>query len=426
MPKKIAPRGFTLLELLVGAAVGAVVLLGISLTFISQARQYQAHASRRAIQSNARQSMAFIARHLRNAGYGVNPDRAILPYDSFDADDGLLGTVKGGYPDALVTHSRDPLFRRTTTAATATQLTVDAPVSLPQGQILLVLCRGNSAFTTNEHHAFVTVGTRVENSPNILLDTTAPSSAPNSPIAQPGRLFHEQARLDSHTCYDSAQVVRINRAAFYVASFPDTGSARNMPYLMMHQGIDLNRDNQINVADAIPIAEGIEQMQVAYILNAYDEPTDPPAVYPLVLGVNEDPMLPDTHRGENWEQNDRTGPPALGERWYLGPPPDSRLRTRNNSANIAQVRVTLVARSSVPEPQHPGDNLLTAAEGAEMTGIGVPWRQLENLSLSLPTTETEDFTPSGGHYYRTILRQTITPKNMSSNSQFVTTTLGGG
>ena len=49
----------------VGAAVGAVVLMGISLTFISQAQQYQAHASRRGIQASARQALAFMERHLR-------------------------------------------------------------------------------------------------------------------------------------------------------------------------------------------------------------------------------------------------------------------------------------------------------------------------------------------------------------------------
>src|SRR3954467_12688610 len=102
-------RGFTLLELLVGAAVGAVVLAGISLTFISQAQQYQSHASRRGVQANGRQALAFMGRHLRMAGYGVNPDRAIIPYDSFNA---LNDAQEPGYPDAFVVHWRDGLFRR--------------------------------------------------------------------------------------------------------------------------------------------------------------------------------------------------------------------------------------------------------------------------------------------------------------------------
>ncbi len=41
MRSSVRSRGFTLLELLVGAVVGSIVLLGISMTFISQAQQYQ-------------------------------------------------------------------------------------------------------------------------------------------------------------------------------------------------------------------------------------------------------------------------------------------------------------------------------------------------------------------------------------------------
>ncbi len=109
MRKSIRSRGFTLVELLVGTAIGAVVLAGISLAFISQAQQYQAHASRRGVQANARQALAFMGRHLRNAGYGVNPDRAILAYDSYNvASDQQVP----GYPDAVAVHWRDGLFRR--------------------------------------------------------------------------------------------------------------------------------------------------------------------------------------------------------------------------------------------------------------------------------------------------------------------------
>ena len=112
------------MELLVGAAVGAVVLVGISLTFISQAQQYQAHASRRGVQANARQSLAFMGRHLRLAGYGVNPDRAILAYDSYNATN---DAQEPGYPDAFVVHWRDPLFRRRALAVSPATVTLQPP-----------------------------------------------------------------------------------------------------------------------------------------------------------------------------------------------------------------------------------------------------------------------------------------------------------
>ncbi|WP_225410326.1 prepilin-type N-terminal cleavage/methylation domain-containing protein [Stigmatella hybrida] len=417
---RLSRRGFTLIELLVGGAVGSVVLLGISLTFMSQARQYQTHASRRSIQANARQAMSFMSRNLRSAGYGVNPDRAIIAYDSYNAATDLAQT---GYPDAIAVHSRDLLFRRDITSASANSLTVSTPVArLERGQILLVLCRNSGAVSTTQQHAFVTVGQRVVNSTQIPLDPTDPGSAPNSPMAMPGRLFHEQSRLESHACYDTAQVVKIHRAAFYVAAFDEPGSPRRTPYLMMHQGTDLNGDNIIDAADAVPIAEGIEQLQVAYILNSVKN------AMPRIIGVNE--ATSPEHYGEEWQTMVPTSMP--GPDWYMRwtppeplPPGFEDPREADSPVNIRQVRVTLVSRSSVPDPQHTGDNLMLSSEGTLIGGI-VPWRQLENLSVTGLTPNTKDFTPQEGGYYRVILRESVTPKNLQLNSQFIATTEAGG
>nr|AYM52274.1 prepilin-type N-terminal cleavage/methylation domain protein [Stigmatella aurantiaca Sg a15] len=409
-------RGFTLIELLVGGAVGAVVLLGISLTFISQARQYQTHASRRAIQSNARQAMSFMTRNIRAAGYGVNPDRAVMAYDSYNAS---ADAAQNGYPDALVVHSRDLLFRRDVTAADPSSLTVDTPIPLlHRGQILLVLCR--SATTTN--HAFVTVGQRVENSSTIPLDPTDPSGAPNSPTAMPGRLFHEQNLLNAN-CYDTAQVVKVNRAAFYVDAFAEPGNDRRTPYLMMHQGLDLDNNGTIDSTDSVPIAEGIEQLQIAYILNLNITTTGNKP--PLVVGVNE--ATPSTHYGEQWQTLIPTQVTARGAKWYMAALTSTEMAAyeEDSPVNIRQVRLTLVSRSSMPDQQHRGDDLMLPNEGAEIEGI-TPWRQLENLSVTGATADTNDFTPQAGGFYRAIFREAVTTKNLQLSSQFVATTESGG
>ncbi|MDY7231978.1 PilW family protein [Hyalangium rubrum] len=428
MRPSLRSRGFTLVELLIGAAVGAVVLLGISLTFISQARQYQAHASRRAIQANARQALAFVGRIVRTAGYGVNPDRAVLAYDSYDV---ASDSAAPGFPDAVVVHWRDPLFRRPVQSANSTQLTLPAtqPLSEPlrQGQILLVLC------PLARNHAFVTVATyRNEGEFTIPLDSTLPAAAPNSPIHGPGRLFHEQDKLDSDTCFSApgAQVVKVRRAAFYVATFDSDGdpaTPEKTPYLMMNQGLDMPTDTQvqgdtvIDENDSVPVAEGIEQFQVAYLLNSNND--NPP----LIRGVNESPMLPPTYYGEQWERID---PVTLGANWFFDPSirfTDAR-RTADHPANLRQVRLTVVARSTVADPDIRGDNLLTATEGAPLPDGTVPWRQLENLG----TPGSPDFTPSGGHFYRVLLRESITSKNLMMNAQFPpvsflsSTPVGGG
>jgi type IV pilus assembly protein PilW len=455
MPTSMRARGFTLLELLVGAAVGAVVLVGISLTFISQAQQYQAHASRRGIQANARQAMAFLERTLRVAGYGVDADRAIIAYDSYNA---VTDRQDPGYPDAFIVHWRDPLFRRQVLAIDSSTITIDNKLIEPmrQGQILMVICSPNPTPTNttefmanaNPPHAFVTVATyTAKDATAISLDATPPAGAPNSPLLGPGRLFHEQANFGAgppcfHDVAHPPQLVMVHRAAFYVAMFDDDGdpaTPERTPYLMMHEGLDMptatnpTGDGNIDANDAVPVAEGIEQLQAAYILDTNDDDADQT---PLVLGVNPTPAMDITHYGENWEQID----PSLPTGWFFNPfnpypkklytPQDMALaHLKDHPANIRQVRLTLVARSQVPDPQIPGDNLLTHPDGTpypdgpDLGGSILAWRHLENLTLGPLAPE---FKPSGGHFYRTILRQSVAPKNMLMNRQFIPVNPQGG
>lgn len=471
MRKSLRSRGFTLLELLVGAAVGALVLVGISLTFISQARQYQAHANRRGLQANARQAMSFMERRLRDAGYGVDPDRAIIPYDSFDAANNATGQ---GFPDAFIVHWRDPLFRRVATGATAAAITLPAPigVELRRGQILLVLCSpvtvpvsiNDLMVNAQPPHAFVTVGQFVaDNAANIPLDQTDPAAAPNSPLAMPGRLFHEQFSGLNNPCFTSAasppQIVLVNRAAFYLAAFDD-GRGTRVPYLMMHSGLDLPTagnpmgDSVINEQDAVPVAAGIEQLQVAYILDTNDEDDPRPPVSsnyrfadnsPIVRGVEAD--MDNLHYGENWERipvdSDVSGIGPLPTGWVFNPFSPYPARRYSNAklfardrlldhpANIRQVRVTLISRSAVADLQIDGDNMRTRHGGAPYPdgpalpgNLGRAWRHLENLTDINPAA---DFNPTGGGFYRFILRQSVAPKNLLMNRQFVPVNpLGGG
>jgi type IV pilus assembly protein PilW len=405
-------RGFTLVELLIGAAVGSILLLSINVTFISQAQQYQSHASRRAIQAGARQALSFMERKLRLAGYGVHPDRAVLAYDSYDV---VSDSAVPGYPDAVVVHSRAPLFRRPVQSASSTQITLPATAPLAEpmrrGQILLLLC------PLAADYAFVTVGAYLPTGTvNIPVDQTAPAAAPNSPTSGPGRLFREHESLD-RPCFDHATVVKIDRSAFYVAMFDDDGDPSTegrTPFLMMHQGLDMpsalsiEGDGVIDASDAVPVAEGIEQLQAAYILNS-----NTPTGQPLIRGVNESPMMAATHYGEQWEAIDPVNLPAL---WFFDPEislGDAR-RMADHPANIRQVRLTVVARSTLPDPRTAGDDLLTGAAGAPLPDGTLPWRQLENLGAP----GSPDFTPRGGGFYRVILRESITPKNLLMNSQF--------
>jgi type IV pilus assembly protein PilW len=444
MRKSFRSRGFTLVELLVGAAVGAVVLAGISMTFISQARQYQVHASRRGVQANARQALAFMGRHLRTAGYGVNPDRAIISWDSYDA---ATNQQAPGFPDAFAVHFRDQLFRRQAAAVASNQITLPAATplgpeqELRRGQILLVICDRapnvpDISVDENPPHVFVTVGAYVGPGSNVIpLDQNPVAANEDRPTRRPGRMFHEQnAPGFIHPCFNRVppHVLLVHRAAFYVAMFTNPLNGERRPYLMMHQGLDMpsasnpEGDGVIDENDAVPVAEGIEQLQVAYIL---DTNIRDPDQTPLILGVNG-PMGLD-HFGETWEQID----PTLPSGWFFNvgfgavdPLVMADRRLSDHPANIRQVRMTVVARSSVRDPQYAGDDLLTRPNGTPypngepLANGTVPWQHLENLALP----PAADFTPVGGGFYRMLLRESITPKNLLLNRQFAPITPGGG
>jgi type IV pilus assembly protein PilW len=427
----VRPRGFTLIELLVGAAVGSVVLLGISLAFISQARQYQAHASRRAIQASARQAMTFLERTLGRAGYGVDPDRAIVPYDAFNSA-GSTATSTPGFPDAIAVHSRDPLFRRLVRRVQTNQLELTTALNeeLLRGQILLILCPGAATY------AYATVGTPAKVGDTIIqLDHTLPAS--DTPMGGPGALFRDNERLLNPVagCFsgnEPSTLVKVDRAAFYVASFPDPTTSTPRPYLMLHRGLDIaggmdgKPDNTIDAKDAVPLADGIEQFQVAYILNTINAAAGASnRTVPTLVGVVDSNIPNATGGTRTWpfgEQWALTAP--LLERPSLADPYDSPRRVTAHPANIRQVRLTLVARSSAPDPQLPGDDARVPGAPWSTGSYGgvTTWNQLENLG---PTPNSQ-YDPRGGGFYRVVLRQAITPKNLLIRSQFLPVTLGGG
>jgi type IV pilus assembly protein PilW len=74
----------------------------------------------------------------------------------------------------------------------------------------------------------------------------------------------------------------------------------------------------------------------------------------------------------------------------------------------------------VSDQQIAGDSLLSAIEGAPLPDGTIPWRQLENLGVPAIT----DFSPTGRGFYRVILRESITPKNLLMNAQFPPVTFG--
>lgn len=403
-------RGLSLVEMLVGTTVAMLVLASLGFVLLAQARSYQGHASRRFAQAGARQGLAFLERSVRRAGYGVDPERALLAYDGYDV---ARDAQDLHYPDALTVYARSLEFRRTVVSATDSRLTLDRPLSQPllRGQVLLVLCAGARTY------AYVTVGTTAPHG-STTVGLAPPPSHEETPVSAPGRRFHENDRLDERCFSLSPVVVRVERHSFYVATFDEDGDAATpttTPYLMLHRGLDVNGDGRVDVQDATPVAAGVEQLQAAWVLESE------PGQEPLLLGVEE--------------REDRR--PPWGEQWLVKEPAERRprmehpysagTRRTNHPANVRQVRVTLVARGPVADRQRLGDDALTPdSPDFEGEPFGpdrlVPWRQLENLQDPAHTP----FNPRGGGHARTVLRLSVAPKNLLMRSQFMPPQGGGG
>jgi type IV pilus assembly protein PilW len=204
-----------------------------------------------------------------------------------------------------------------------------------------------------------------------------------------------------------------------VAAFDDDGNAstQRVPYLMLSRGLDLDDDGDVDLEDASPVAGSIEQLQVAYILN-----TSSSAAPPL-LGVDDLGAA----WGDAWAAS-VTGPelddPYVRPANQAGQDP----RLTLHPANIRQVRLTVVGRSTQSEAGFAGEDLSQPLAGADLASGQTPWQRLENLSFPVGggADSARPFSPVGGGYRRVVLRLSVAPKNLLMRSQFAAFLPGGG
>jgi type IV pilus assembly protein PilW len=407
----------TLIELMVAMGVASLLMVGITEAFLSQTRQYQSMAGRRDAQWSARMGLTLIEEKLRLAGYGVDPHLAITAYDSWNADANVLA-ADTSFPDAIVIHHRDPGFQRQIVRADSASIDFDAACAPPQcqgpltrpllpGQILLALCSGARTYT------YVTVAAQANPGDTTVFLLGGTQDA--SPIGFPETRFRDDSGIINDPCFDTgdARLVKIERSAFFVSAFDDDGIAETspVPFLMMHRGLDLNGSGA-DIDDAVPVAAGVEQLQIAYVMNT--RATEPVSV--LGVDVNGLDRVPPPDGATRWDVD------AERPRW--GDSYSNARRFTSNPANIRQVRVTLVTRAKSRNQQVEGDQMYSAADTAwslgTLTGGTTVWRQLENLAD--PPTE---FNPNGRGYQRSVTRIAVSPKNLFMRAQFLPPNYGG-
>lgn len=348
------PRGFTLVELLVGVAVGAIVVGAAVALLSAQQRSFRSSSDDRALQETARVALSRLSADLRVAGFGVDPALAFdfgaqaavrmnrgLPGSTFasaslacDTPVSCRDSITGS--DEVVFLSRDPLFGHVLRAAaltTSNTLSISGPLNVPllAGQILQVMCySGAQTWAYVQVSADVAASTDKTVSVPIEASTTSDFPRQNGNFADscfstvakdedapatppPGW----QAGMTPDSIAAAAKVFKVDRYRYFVRRF--TGR----PYLMLDRGLG-------GAADVI--APDVEDLQLAYLL--------PAAAADRVVGAAEGTAIAADETG--FELQPAAGVPAYGDDLA-----DLTLQT-HHPGNIRGVRVALVVRS--PEP----------------------------------------------------------------------------
>ena len=377
-------RGFSLVELVIAMAIGAVVVAGATALMLSQQRNFQSTSGDRALQEAARIALGRVSEDLRQAGFGVDPalvfdfgnmtnvrmDRAAkgATFDVASADQACTDTPVACrdstlIPDEISFLSRDPGFGPhpllAGVNAASTELKIFGPVktTLGIGQLLQVLCYGGtmtwayvqvSGATTTDAKGDVTVpilaGTTAFPNQNSSLDEGCFSSVAS---------YLPTGKIDPDSVTSAAKVFKVDRFRYFVQRYDDAGAVKGWgtagarPYLMLDQGL---KDGPLPGGAAIlsVVAPDVEDLQLAYIF--------PNAAADQLVGATAGTALAASDKGID------LAPPSPSPAFSDDPAAPTRLT--HHPGNIRGVRVILVVRTPSADPRIPGDPVPAAGNRA--------------------------------------------------------------
>ncbi len=383
--------GFTLVEMLISVAVSLVVLVGVIAAANQHSRSFGVGKRQSLAQAQGRSALLYLEKRLAMAGYGIDP---VFAFDFGRYVSGPCPAELSSCPrdaqdnsDELVFYARNPSYwvpgdgnaaepsgkawniRGGGSAPTATTVTIGARAgdAFSKGQIVLAVCRGGQFYT------FATVA---QNVPPLTaagnLTLTLRSASTSDPFNRPDLATSTAA---GGGCFASGQarLFLVDRYRFHVR--PETAGNVVVPYLVLDQGIDRNMDGNIDADDELVVAEGVEDLQVAYLLSNTS-----------VVGVSAPIAFPQATAGgygATGTSNQITttlfpgnAPPAgtsvyVPSSFYgyaVGPPP-AQQRLTDHQANIVGVRLALVARSPGADSTTAGDTFLPLNQTTQPTWI---------------------------------------------------------
>lgn len=369
-------RGFTLIEVLVGAAVAIAVIGIVMATFLSQQRSLQTLDLSREASNASRDAMLSLQETVGRAGYGIDP-RYVFDLRNYNCTNYTGATTSSNAcrdkvdgTDELVFVERDPNYYwagtntssaqgcddtnapctghawqvTSFTTSTPYKVTINARTGdkFPVGQIVEITCAKGANPTMG------TVTATSGSAPGAVTLTLADTVTNNH--------YTDNLNAASDACFGSGgapgtgtSLFLVNRYRYFVMQIANPISNVNEPWLMLDRGLDYNGngttpENGGDNSDLIPIAHGVEGFQVAYLLKP--DPTGSVAA-------------PDNNA--DWVVGNTPGTVEEPNPFATAPlqntPDTDGSRFTTHPANIRGVRVRLTMRSNL-EDQNGGPGFI--------------------------------------------------------------------
>jgi len=374
LPPPPTPRGFTLLELLVGAVVTSIILSAVAVSIMGVQGSYQSESRIMVAVDGMRTATSFIEQRLRLAGYGVEPrfafdfGTAVLPSNNKANHVIPLGTgVPTAITDDLAFRYRDPAWMRRGSYSGGIQLEGGTTfgMNFPGNQRFIVSCVGGAKYLV------VRAGSGgVSKDANTLGGLTVDTQL-------------------STTAADDSCLEKTGASAPYVLLLHEMRirivPLDGRPFLMAFSSLD-----SLDMATAVPLMADVESFQVAYVMNR-----PPPS------GVNSSLTPVDSASPvANWvlgdvgsAASDRFPDPATLPQPLYRLPYEDPARYNRHPGNIRAVRVSIGVRSTSREPSGR--------------------RAFARVDLE----DSGEASPADG-YYRTNMSTTVRVPNLMSRSAF--------
>jgi type IV pilus assembly protein PilW len=371
-----APRGFTLVELLVGSLMTTIILGAVAAALMGVQGAFQRESRVKVAVEGMRTATSFIEQRLRMAGYGVEPrfafdfDGRVLPEGAKSNHAVVLGgSLPHSITDDLAFRYRDAAWMRRGHLTGPSVVLEDTQntfgVSFNKGQLLLVSCVGSRDYVVMKAGA-AGVPAEANTSSNFILDPALSSVPIHTPCL---------ARTGNNAPY--LMLIHVMRIRIVALD--------GRPFLMAFQGLD-----ELDLSSAVPLAADVESFQVAYVMNR-PAPGSPNAA---VRAVDFNSPVSNWVLGDIGSASaDRLPDPNALPVPVLKLPYEDPARYSRHPANIRAVRLSIGLRSASPEPNGR--------------------RSFERVDLE----DSGERGPADG-YYRTNMTLMVRIPNMLSRSTF--------